>query len=152
MCKWFFGWLNFVVPMLASALCLQLVALRWPGTPLIRALFASLSIATIFYSMTCCFAPRKSSEAFVGFVGLIVFLLSITHIAIIEGIFNLSVIDQEGPSYLHQTIIFVNPIYWIPLSVKQNATHLNMTLFVAIQAILFACVIGVGLRKWKRNS
>ena len=72
-CKWFFGWLNFVVPMLVSVLCFQFVAFEWPAdSSLARVMFASICLATMFYSMTCCFAPRKSSEAFVGFIGLII--------------------------------------------------------------------------------
>lgn len=149
-CKWFFGWLNFVVPMLVCTVCLQFVALKWPGIHIVRSLLGSIGVATMFYSMICCFAPRKSSEAFVGFVGLIVFLLTITHFAIVDFVFGSLVLYQESPTFLSKVISYINPGYGIPLLVTGVYSE-DGYLFVAIQTILLVFVMWVGLRKWQRS-
>jgi len=151
-CKWFFGWLNFVVPMLVSSLCLQWIVSDSLAILYVKGLFGALAITTIFYSMTCCFAPRKSSEAFVGFVGLLVFLFMMVHVFLSEVVFRSTHPDNINPTYFSQALIFVNPLYWVAFSSRNFPRGFNFTLFIAIQAILFSSVMWSGLRQWKRSS
>ena len=151
-CKWLMGWLNFVVPMLICGLCLQLIWLGWDIGYVTRGFIGSVCVTTIFYSMTCCLAPRKSSEALVGFVGLIVIIAIMFHGLLVEGVFRRSVVEMENPTYFYQMISFVSPVYWIPISVQERfRENLNLYLFFVIQAVLFTMVIWVGLRKWRRS-
>ncbi|MHC5061999.1 MAG: hypothetical protein ACYTFK_13045 [Planctomycetota bacterium] len=151
-CKWFFGWLNFVVPMLVSVLCLQFAAFEWPtGSFLVRAMFASICLATMFYSMTCCFAPRNSSEAFVGFIGLIIFGVILVHLLIIQLTLIFGHGSGETVGKLGEVIICVNPAFWFSLILPKEFFLHNSILFIE-QGILFIVVFLVGLRKWQRSS
>ena len=141
-CKWFFGWLNFVVPMLASALCLQFTFLRGLENPLIEALFGSIGLATMFYTMTCCLAPRKSSEAFVGFVGLLVFFLLMTHILVVESF-------RVG-NYRLEPLFFINPLYCLHLTFGRSRDQYILA-FCLVQIVIIAMVLFIGFRKWKRS-
>jgi hypothetical protein len=150
-CKWFFGWLNVIVPILLSSLCLQFTARYFPVGHFIKGLFGAIALSTIFYSMSCCLAPRKSSEALVGFVGLIIFLSLLAHVFIIEVILQHSIIGPSKPTYIGQMIRFINPLYWVFLFAKKDFPW-NWFPFLVMQIILLALILWVGLRKWQRSS
>ena len=63
-CKWFFGWLNFALPMMLCSVLAGGLFERLPG--IIRGTLGVLLFATIFYSLTCCCAPRRAGPAGVG--------------------------------------------------------------------------------------
>ncbi|MBN2455280.1 MAG: hypothetical protein JXB29_01885 [Sedimentisphaerales bacterium] len=148
-CKWLIGWLNFAVPMIVCSLCLQFVSLGWGAGNIIKGILVSLSMATMFYSMTCCFAPRKSSEAMVGFAGLIVVFGMLVHLMVI----NVTVImeNYQHLSFFRQMFMFINPVFWMmPISPLNSKIHEGI-LFIE-QGLLFAVVIWIGLGKWQRRS
>ena len=149
-CKWLIGWLNFAVPMIVCSLCLQFVSLGWDAGNIIKGILASLSMATMFYSMTCCFAPRKSSEAMVGFVGLVVFFAMFLHL-IIGQVTIIKTSYESGFPLLQQMVLLINPIFWMVL-VNPIHTELNQNVLFVEQGLLFAVVIWIGLRKWQRRS
>jgi hypothetical protein len=70
--KWFFGWLNTVVPVIA-ALCFAILVAGSSVSPLLGPdaehlpfFLACLALGTILYTMTCCLARFRSSEAEAG--------------------------------------------------------------------------------------
>lgn len=148
-CKLLIGWLNFAVPMIVCSMCLQFAALGWDAGNLIKGILVSLSMATMFYSMTCCFAPRKSSEAMVGFTGLLVVFGMLVHFMIFQITILMS--DVQHLSFFQEMFLFVNPIFWMILISPLGSEIREGVLFVE-QALLFAVVIWIGLRKWQRRS
>ena len=154
--KWFFGWLNFAVPMLICSLALAVMVLLHPEGRLFeikyiaRGTFAGISLGTLFYSMTCCFAPRKAGEAVVGFTGCIVFFIFILHVMITE----ITTIRQSwttGFSIPQQLFLFINPLFWVNFMRPIHA-EIHQSLLIAEQTILFVITILIGLRKWQRST
>ena len=153
--KWFFGWLNFAVPMLICSAALAAIVLLHPEGRLFelkyiaRGTFAGICLGTMFYSMTCCFAPRRSGEALVGFTGLIVLFVFIIHL-MIENI-TIYTSYTTGFPFSDQLRLFVNPILWVNF-IKPIHSNMHQSLLVAEQTILFIVTILIGLRKWRRSS
>jgi len=156
--KWFFGWLNFAVPMLICSLILAVMVLAHPEEELFeleflaRVLISGIGLGTMFYSMTCCLASRKSSEAFVGFIGLIIFVVLLAYGLIIESTFIDSLRHQETVCMFGEILSFINPVFWIHLMKPVSNYPPNSVFLLFIeQGILFMVVILVGLRKWQRS-
>lgn len=153
-CKWFFGWLNFVVPMSVCYLGLAMMIFTRPQNSyfdmrlLTEVTLEGICMATAFYSMTCCFAPRKSSEAFVGFVGLVIIIAIFSHLMILDA----TVGFPSSGTYplIKQMVIFINPYSWLLFTRTAN-TSLNLSILVIEQVILLAITMWIGLRKLQRS-
>ena len=151
--KWLVGWLNFAVPLL---LCSFIVMLRvWfysdrsiyvNSSGVLRGTLSALAATTMFYTLTCCLAPRKSSEALVGFVGLMVALILILHAAFISFAFYRFPVEH---SFLSELAAFINPYFWIYLEQPNQQIHTN--LLILEQMALFVLVFWLGMRKWRRS-
>lgn len=156
-CKWFFGWLNFAVPMLVCGTVLVVIALLHPEGRLFelkyiaKGTFTVLCMATAFYSMTCCFAPRKSSEAFVGFVGLLVFFVVLIHLFLSQ--FHAFGLIRLGKEFriIDDIMLFINPLYLMSF-IEHNSWVEHTAILWIVQTIIFLFVLWVGLRKWQRRS
>ncbi len=154
-CKWFFGWLNFAVPMLACSLFLTAIVFGSEAGSIGRVgaiakgTLGGILLATMFYTMTCCFAPRKSSEAFVGLVGLMVFLVMILHLLIAElTIYSAGIPDKH--SVFQEMVLFMNPFTWVHfVNPVQGLQHMSI-LFLE-QTALFVLSLWVGMHKWQRS-
>lgn len=154
--KWFLGWLNFAVPMLICSALLAVIVLSNPEGRLFeikyiaRGTFAGICLGTVFYSMTCCFAPRKGSEAIVGFTGCIIFFVFILHVMIAD-ITTTRESWGTGFSIPQELFLFINPLFWINL-MKPIHADIHQSLLVIEQTTLFLITILIGLRKWQRSS
>jgi len=157
-CKWFVGWLNFAVPLMICSLVLGFTTIRgikYPGTgPRIMGMdisgtLGAIALSTMFYTLTCCLAPCKSSEAFVGFTGLIVFFAMIIHITIFSEII-ITPSYLTGLTLFQQMILFINPLFWIHL-IKPLHDTVYVSVLILEQATVFSMVLWFGLRKWQRN-
>lgn len=155
--KLFFGWLNFAVPMLICSAALATVTLLHPADSVFelkyiaKGTFLAVCMGTAFYSMTCCFAPRKSSEAMVGFTGLMVFFAFILHIMITDLLIVLPATrDSMGFSFFQELTLYISPAFLLslmgPIDFKMHPSF-----FIAEQAIIFIITILIGLRKWQRS-
>ena len=153
--KWFFGWLNFAIPMLICSLALAAIALLKPEGRLFelkyiaRGTFAGVCLGTVFYTMVCCLAPRKGSEALVGFTGCIIFFIFILHIMITE-VTAIRHSYATGYPFPQELFMFVNPLLWVNFTRPIHA-EMDQSLLVTEQTILFLVVILIGLRKWQRS-
>ena len=152
-CKWFFGWLNFVVPMLVSSFCLRLIDSSW-FVSFGKVLFVSIAITTMFYSMTCCFAPRKSSEAFVGFTGLVVILLMSAYTMLTYTMPTYSSLpDKLSPlkQVFFEVVLYLNPFMWVNyINLSGGLRHLSI-LWIE-QGMFLAFIMWIGFRKWQRSA
>ncbi|HBG77596.1 MAG TPA: hypothetical protein DDW84_01930 [Phycisphaerales bacterium] len=150
-CKWFFGWLNFAVPMvLCSAILALITLLRQDGSSfalkyVIRGTFAVVCTGTMFYSMTCCFAPAKGGEAAVGITGLLILLVSLFHGMFIDIVGRIS----DCPELLREIIVFISPFTW--LHIMGRIYNMRTSVLITEQAIIFIVTILIGLRKWRRS-
>jgi len=155
-CKWFVGWLNFAVPLLACTLCFTAFLLGSAGRVsytmgmIAKGAIGGVCLATMFYTLIISCAPRKSSEAAVGLVALMVVLAMVVHLAVFEAIGHASIYDQSHPSTAFQTLCFVNPVHWLPISMHQHHDASTL-LFLAGQSVVFALAIWTSLRKWQRS-
>ncbi len=151
LCKWFFGWLNFAGPLLFCSLCAAVYFLVYPQGRSFEMLFrgtcVSLALGTMFYSMTCCFAPRKSGEALVGLTGLIVFFVFIVHILIAQSTLQPSF---RGGSLLQEMLVLINPLLWIRV-IEGRHSYMDLSILILEQAVLFAFTMWIGLGKWRRS-
>jgi len=153
--KWFCGWLNFAVPMLICSLALATIVLLHPEGRLFeikyiaRGTFAGISLGTMFYSMTGCFAPRKASEAVVGFTGCIILFVFILHVLITQ-ITTIGTSWATGFSIPQELFLFINPLIWVNLMRPIHA-EMHQSLLIIEQAIIFIVTILIGLRKWRRS-
>ncbi len=151
--KWLVGWLNFAVPLL---LCSIIIILREcffsdrniyvNSNDVLRGTISGLAATTMFYTLTCCLAPRKSSEALVGFVGLIVVLILILHFAFINIAFPRFPVEHL---FLSQCVAFVNPVFWIFFVGPINRIYDSLLLLE--QTAVFVFVFWLGMRKWRRS-
>ncbi len=151
--KWLVGWLNFAVPLL---LCSFIVMLRvWfysdrsiyvNSSGVLRGTLSALAATTMFYTLTCCLAPRKSSEALVGFVGLMVALILILHAVFIHIVFPRFPVEHL---FLSQCMAFVNPVFWIFFVDSINRIYDSLLLLE--QTAVFVLVFWLGMRKWRRS-
>ncbi len=150
--KWLFGWLNIAIPMLA---CTVLTLIGQYGNfqiiRMVKGLIAGLGLATMFYTLVCCLAPRKGGEATVGFSGLLIFLALFIHLFIF-GYWVLDPLTRTGiiPPFYQQALMFLNPVFWTAL-ISPLPGKLNSVIQFMDQGILFLLVMGVGYRKWRRS-
>ena len=148
--KWLMGWLNFAVPLLICGLVITLTILfrsedRSNELELIaRGTTAAIGFGTMLYTMTCCFAPRKGSEAAVGLTGFFVILGIVFHVISIDLILPVHV------GWLDDAAWFLNPISWIEL-IDSLGLDYEWGLLITMQSFLFAISAIVGYRKWKRS-
>ena len=156
LCKWFFGWMNFAIPMLICSTILMVIVLLNREGQLFELKFIAIGTfigicaGTIFYNMTCCFAPRKGSEAVVGFTGFIVFFVFILH-AMISGVTISPHSWTSSFSIPQQLFLFINPLFW-PYLMNPMRGEIHQSLLVIEQIILFLFTMLIGLRKWQRRS
>ncbi len=158
-CKWFFGWLNFVVPMIICILCLPIMNLLaktehiFGIKEIVRGSVMMICMATMFYTMTCCFAPKKSSEAFVGFVGLMIGLAIFIHLMLVDSILKSNFFYQSTKApFWQQITVFINPLFWAAAEGQSKVPGANLNILFIEQAILFVLVVWVGLRKLRRSA
>jgi hypothetical protein len=147
LCKWFFGWLNVSVPMAACGLLALLVESR---SDLLKAMLVGLVgvwMATVFYSMTCCLAPRRAGEAQVGFVGLMAATAYLLHVLLFELVWG----SPGNICHPLTTEIFasLNPLYMLELSGRYGSY--KWPVVVPMQLTVFVVVMWVGYRKWQRS-
>jgi ABC-type transport system involved in multi-copper enzyme maturation permease subunit len=153
MCKWLFGWLNFTVPLLASSLCF---GFAWVGSKgntdisvevVIRGTIAGIALATVYYGLILCFAPRKGSEAMVGLVGLIAGLACYVH----AGVSSIYFVGQPDSSILEQVSCFVNPFFWLWATATPD--HLDsIPLLIVVQSLIFCLTVFGAYRRWYRSK
>jgi hypothetical protein len=151
--KWLVGWLNFAVPLL---LCSIIIILREcffsdrniyvNSNDVLRGTISGLAATTMFYTLTCCLAPRKCSEALVGFVGLMIVLILMLHAAFISFAFYRFPAEN---SFFSQCVAFVNPVFWIFFVGPIN--RISDSLLFLEQTAVFVLVFWLGMRKWRRS-
>jgi hypothetical protein len=147
--KWLFGWLNVIVPMAACGLLALLIdgrRLAFPKDVLIGPL-AGAWMAMVFYTMTCCLAPRRAGEAQVGFFGLMVGLAYVLHAMLFQAAWG-------SPGAIHQPLFTeiigsVNPLY--VLETFDRSWSYRWPVVMPVQFAVFALVMGLGYRKWQRS-
>jgi len=155
--KWFIGWVNTIVPLIACGLILRL----WFGSPsesspvsryLVSGTLVAAWTATMLYSLTCCATLRRGGPAAVGLGGLLWAGIMILHLVLADIIVNS--ISGMTPS-LFGTLALVNPISIWGLvasdSSLRNPPWLLIAVWIAEQGILLAVTLWIGLRNWKRS-
>jgi ABC-type transport system involved in multi-copper enzyme maturation permease subunit len=157
LCKWFFGWLNFAVPMLICTVSLVAFMLLHPSEHIFqlkyiaKGTFVGICFGTMFYTMTCCLPPRKSSEALVGFIGLMIFFVVLLHAMLTEvTIILASKANSSGFTVFQELVLYLSPGYFLSL-MDAVGSKMHPNLLIIEQAIIFIAMIFVGLRKWKRS-
>jgi hypothetical protein len=167
MTKWFFGWLNVVVPVTAAFVFTLLVSGNsLPGflaclvnilenpTPI----SFSLCFGTILYTMTCCFAPSKSSEAFVGLTGLLILLIMMAYLLAVSYLFDniRHIYFQQQPTLLQQMLFALSPLsffasFFAPFF-GGGPLHQRFRCILHLeQGIIFLLTLWFGYRKWRRH-
>jgi hypothetical protein len=149
LCKWFLGWLNVIVPMAACRLLVLLIEGRNLDFPkdVVTVPLLAVSMATMFYTMTCCLAPRRATEAQVGFFGLMVLLAGLLHIMLFVWAFKGSIMNGHHLSPSAKIVESLNPL---SLGMAQNWPD-RLAVIVPVQLAVFALVMWFGLRKWQRS-
>ena len=142
--KWLFGWLNVAGPMAASLLLALAIVEKTPGVGLGRFFAAGLGMATMFYTLTCCLAPRRAGEAMVGLVGLLVFVGSLMYIYT----FTFTALDTRMEWFVVRTLFFVCPFSWPVLTVQEHTEH--GVHLVVVQAVVLGSALWIGMGKWKK--
>jgi hypothetical protein len=154
--KLLFGWLNFALPLIAAYISLSIVCFA-TGEPdsipvTARAMAAALCFGTVLYTLTCCLAPSKSGEAFVGLTGILV-LLTVTFYTMLGAstIFRL----LEGPrfkgSLLSEAVFGTCPVYLFDIA-NQFVRPWPKNLVYFEQAAIVLLALWFGYRKWQRRS
>jgi ABC-type transport system involved in multi-copper enzyme maturation permease subunit len=144
LCKWFFGWLNFTVPILVSTLGFILVVIGDQGMreftlhKFLQAPICMVAFATMYYTLVCGLAPRKTGEAGVGLTGLLVFVGLVIYGMIISTPKNPNPLQYFNP---FEILGFLDPVPFEP----------KFPLFFLAQSSLFALAVILGYQKWKRS-
>ena len=157
-CKWVMGWVNFAVPMLGCSLLVWLLAdFAGGGRSSQIAAVASggvkmMLLATTFYTLTCCLAPRRCGEAGVGLVGLLVVLGMALHAMGVMWFCRVGVAATEWRGgMVGEVLTLMNPMMWFDF-IKPVPGHEGLLwLFLLEQGVLMAVVLWVGMRKWVRS-
>lgn len=156
LCKWFFGWLNFAVPIIVCCLGLVVSLLVHPQGRyfniefIARGTFGAICIGTMIYSMTCCLAPRNSGEAFTGLVGLIILLVMFIHLFLLEfAIFP--GIGKEDLGFFGKMAFYINPYIWVTF-IEPTSKFSELCFIFTEQTILLLVCMWLGKRKWQRSS
>jgi len=151
--KWIVGWLGFAVPMcVCSSLLALLILFHSQGRLfelkyIARGSFAGVALGTMLYTMTCCFAPRKSGEAMVGFTGLILCVVFILHIMFMM---TITTIGRNQFSFANEAVIYLNPLMWFNF-ISRMSSDMHLWLLVMEQIVLFVLTILYGYRRWRRG-
>jgi hypothetical protein len=158
MAKWFFGWLNVVVPVLVAAVFAMSLSLISDSSPysareavriMTETIIPVLCFGTILYTMTCCFAPSKSSEAFVGLAGLLILLiLTVSPIAFGVLLREEWHIDLNKYPLLMNMLFSLCPLYL--LNVFHHTTKWLLLLYLELGTV-FLIVLSLGYWKWRRK-
>jgi len=157
-CKWFFGWLNFAVPMILCVVLSVELFKRLHGRDFyelhgaIRGTFGVLLFSTIFYSLTCCLAPRRAGPAGVGLAGLVVFVLIIVSAMPMQFIFPRIFESRTQLSFIEQILCGASPYMLLAVSVGdiRGVLGFSMPLILTEQIILLMGVLYIGVRKWRK--
>jgi ABC-type transport system involved in multi-copper enzyme maturation permease subunit len=150
--KWFIGWMNFAIPMLICSAGLAGILLMHPEGRIselhyiTKGTFAGMAFGTMLYTMTCCFAPRKSGEALAGLTGMGICVVFMLHMLTVVAF---STIDRRS-SFANEFILYLNPVSWCYL-IKRMNDNMHLWLMVIEQSILFVVTIILGYWKWKRS-
>jgi hypothetical protein len=147
--KWFFGWLNVIVPMVCCGLVALLIEGRQIGTweYLVRRPLVGATFATSFYTIICCLAPRQAGEAQVGLFGLGVLLACLLHLVLFTSTW---LVGSDWVLPLPLLILeAANPLY--PLASLDPGQSWRTGVAVPVQVVVFALVMWVGCRKWQRS-
>jgi len=155
--KWFFGWLNFAVPLIATAISLAVscLAVNVPVniSNIAQAMISAICFGTVLYTLTCCLAPAKSGEAFVGLTGILI-LLTITLYTMV----GYRVVNYlEGPIYqqhpvLAEAIFGTCPFYLFGMKQNMLLRPWPKNLVYFEQAALVVLALWFGYRRWRKRS
>lgn len=149
--KWFFGWFNIIVPLAATAM-LVLVLGGWPRgpwIPVLRSAGVMVLCMTNIYSLICCWAPRRASEAQVGLFGLGVLVACLLHIVVVINV--LFALGSRSTMRLPTSILLsINPLYLFQGVSDPWAGTLKIG--IPVQLALLAVTLLHGLRTWERSA
>jgi ABC-type transport system involved in multi-copper enzyme maturation permease subunit len=157
MTKWFFGWLNVVVPVIAAFSFAMYFAgdaiprLTAPDAENLRVMLICLCFGTILYTMTCCFASFRSSEAFVGLTGLLVLLFMTVYPMALSYILHdrLHMSTHEHP-ILQQILFCLSPLFLFDGA--HSLLHQQIAYITyAEQGVIFLLTLSFGYWKWRRH-
>lgn len=150
--KWFFGWLNIILPMAACGLLIVVLegsqVVNWDAFVVRPAVGAS--VATMFYTMTCCLAPRRWGEAQVGFFGLMVLLAYFLHMVICTHWVSNSLSTSLSAPVPAIILGALNPLDL--LAQLDPGGAMRAPIVIPVQLILFTLVMWIGLGKWQRSA
>jgi ABC-type transport system involved in cytochrome c biogenesis permease component len=147
--KWFFGWLNVMAPMLACAALALLLDRQRLHLPVdLWLAVCATSLATIYYTMTCCLAPRRASEAQVGFCGILLALGCFLHMIIIA---HWTPHLGDDPSLARMILGGLNPLFAFKNMIQNYSDPTLSTVLAIEQCALFALLMWFGYRKWQRS-
>ena len=157
--KWFFGLLNVVVPVVAAFIFAFAVS-RWSVVDLylgsfgnLIMLITSLCFGMIFYNMTCCLAPMRSREAFVGLIGLLVLvMMALYPLAMTYWLENKLRWNLARPQHpvVQQIIMSVSPLFLFDQPHSLFYRRLMYLLWFE-QSVIFILVFCFGYWKWRRK-
>jgi hypothetical protein len=157
--KWFFGWLNVVVPVVVTVVFTLLVAggslprLANPDLDNLFSLLVALCFGTVFYTMTSCLAPSRRGEAFVGLCGLLILgLMAMYPFALAVFLQNKTHLSLSH--YVHpvvaQVLFSIDPVAIFDPRISEQPRELAWITYV-VQAVIFPVIPWVGYLKWRRH-
>jgi hypothetical protein len=155
LCKWFFGWLNLALPLLVCSLSIYITGLLRPegrfftSDILSNWLIIGILFGTIFYTMTCCFAPRNATEAFVGITGLIILVIEILYLFTSYLFTNWLIFRNSAINGYNIFFANINPMYI--LNNMDYSFSCYDHAWIIEQSVLFFITLYIGFRKFKRS-
>jgi hypothetical protein len=156
--KWFFGWLNVVVPVVAAGVATLYItggslSPRLSTASTIFGLMVVLAFGTIFYNLTCCLGSMRRGETFVGLCGLLVLgvmaLYPFTLTYIMHDMLHISTREMSHSS-MAAALFCIDPIFIFDV----HWDEIMMSSFypvVIMQSMMFALAMYIGYRKWRRQ-
>jgi ABC-type transport system involved in multi-copper enzyme maturation permease subunit len=155
--KWFFGWLNVVVPVIATAIFALIVtgpvATKLSDPSRLLSLVTVLFFGTVFYSMTCCLGPFRRGEAIAGLCGLLILGLMIIYpfalSYFIHDILHLSVSHPGYPS-VFTAFFSVSPVLLLDIRFDQPRISEAYIAWV-VQFFILAGTVCIGNYRWRRG-
>jgi ABC-type transport system involved in multi-copper enzyme maturation permease subunit len=155
--KWFFGWLNFTVPLVLC--CVFLWLRRTPVTThgvlredeLRTGALSAFMLTTMFYTLTCCLSRRRASEAEVGLTGLVILGVLMIHLFLCLVAFADAMQHRDPLNVFRITFAFINPLLHLFRHLLVGTPDELKTWFVVEQAVVFALVMVWGSRRWQRS-
>jgi hypothetical protein len=118
----------------------------------VKGMAAALCFSTVLYTMTCCLAPSRSGEAFVGLTGILVLLvITLGTMAGGEALFSRLNTPTFRHSVLAQTIAGICPFYLFDIrNTLMRPWPGNLLYFE--QGALVVLVLWFGYWKWRRRN